>query len=830
MRTNGKATTVATMQHMLAASIIVRYMTASPKKKANRIAVKQGFAAPPKHGKVFKKFSVALVGRPNVGKSSLFNRLVGRRMAIVNPIPGTTRDWKEADGLLGELRFVVMDTGGLEDRRGRDSIEAKMLQHTEQAIRFADVVLFVVDARQGITEEDERFARWVKSRRPQGGVHLIANKTEGWLGTAGGEDKWTEVIDSCYSLGLGEPIPVSAEHGEGLLGVYQAIEPYGLASTAGSATSASEAASSSTDNSHDVKANDGTQWSMLDGELSDGGDVEPEDIKRMTGRGAAASGFQTPLSATAPTASTAMMPAHAASVQQDAVPDNVKSFSSDQDALQNPQILPLDPKARKRVLARIERGEGTIQLAIVGRPNVGKSTLVNQLMGEERMLAGPTPGLTRDSVKVEIEAGNGRKVQIVDTAGMRRWGAWDLTTPLEGLAVGAARKALATANVVVLVVDGSGGNELGLTTERPTIASRSIRTSDGGVVGGENAPTLAIRGESPARSGLTARASRKVGAKSGVFGLTTQDMAIAQQILDEGRGLVIVINKMDASPNAEGVEEVIRRQMELTTHGKGVELVPISALRGLGFEGLLPAVLRTYDRWNRRVTTGRLNTWLQLVMRHHPPPTIPRAVGTTGRGRSRETKTVPMQVKVKYVTQVTSRPPTFGIFANRKDVPESYLRFLTNSLREEFDLKGIPIRMLVRAPLNPFTKAGRVNTTGMSKAGRTSAGLRRPQASRTSTSAGSRTSSSSTSPSTSPSAPSPRARQAPTVKTGPVQSRAAAAKATHAWKQQGTGQARAAGREPNNVDRLVTAAALAGGRMRKFSRKENRELRQAGMS
>ena len=285
------------------ALLLTRTMTASPKKKALRALAGENATRP--GAKVFERFSVAIVGRPNVGKSSLFNRLSRQRLALVDRDAGTTRDWKEADGALGDLRFAVMDTGGLEDRPVRDTIESKMLAHTATAIHAADAVLFVIDGRAGVTAEDERFAQWLKRLRPRGGVHLIANKTEGWVGHVDGEERWEQLVTDSYVLALGEPVPVSAAHGDGLMALYRVLEPYGLVIGSGSTG-------------------------------SDGGSALRE----------------VPVST--PPATQPVLVSH---------------------------NLPANASKRQAVLDRLARADGTIQLAVVGRPNAGKSTLVNQLMG-----------------------------------------------------------------------------------------------------------------------------------------------------------------------------------------------------------------------------------------------------------------------------------------------------------------------------------------------------------------------------------------------------------------------------------------------------------------
>lgn len=610
-----------------------RAFAASPKKKAARNAAKLADGKLPARGsRQLQKFTVALVGRPNVGKSRLFNRLVQQRLSIVDPTAGTTRDWKEASAVLGDLEFVVMDTGGLEDRRrSSDSIEAKMLSHTEAAIAHADAVLFIVDGRAGVTPEDEKFARWLKARRPGGGVHLVANKTESWMATATGQDKWRELVQQCYVLGMGEPVPVSGEHGDGLNMLYDILQPYALLGESVGAADATVAAA--------VTAVPGS---------ASGAAPEPAEA-------AAHHVDQYDMSE----------PAHT----DEATVDSNNNSSSGSSS------LPSDPSKRAAVLERLQRADGTVQLAIVGRPNVGKSTLVNQLAGTDRVLSGPTPGLTRDPVAVELRHGD-RSIRLVDTAGMRRWGPWDLSTPLEGLAVGAARKALERANVVVLVVDGSGGSAAGL-THAPITFKQPQQPQQGQGQSGAKVEklaklSLAASGASATASAVMAgeakpRVSRLPGLWGGAVGMTNQDLTIAQQVLEEGRALVVALNKVDAAPDKAEAVKAVEGQLEAMQLGKGTPVVPLSALDGSGIAKLLPTVLRSYDRWNTRVGTGRLNAWLQLVLRHHPPPSVSRTVSWKRVGGTGTAKVTSVPLRLKYATQVTTRPPTFTIFANRSD-------------------------------------------------------------------------------------------------------------------------------------------------------------------
>lgn len=639
-------------------------MTASPKKKALRAAQKAAEGKKPPSdlppGLTLKPFSVALVGRPNVGKSSLFNRLVRRKLAIVNPIPGTTRDWKEAEGSLGPLSFTVMDTGGLETGDSARSLEAKMLQHTARAVQHADVVLFMVDSRAGVTSEDVKFARWVKKLRPRGGVHLIANKTEGWLATAGGEERWGDLVASCYELGFGEPLPLSADHGEGLSEIFNVLLPHAVVEAPASAAATSQAAApkqQQQQRAQPVEQSAGSEETVVAAENAEQ-EAGVNVGRRVTGRrrrGAASAAA----AEVAPVADTAPVP-ETPPAADDAPAPPISTFPS-------ASLAHLPPAAARLIAAREERAaSGVIHLAVVGRPNAGKSTLVNFLLGEDRLLTGPTAGLTRDPVPVEISH-SGRTIRLVDTAGMRRWGAWDLSTPLEGEAVGAAKKVIDRANVVVLVVDASGGAEAGLQDVTPAAAAAARAASAAAAAGGEG--RSGGRGRAVRRGAVAAPSSSSSATAPAMpplphsslvppTGLTRQDLAIAEQVLREGRGLVIVLNKIDAVTDARAALEMVRAQVDGMHHSKGVEVVPVSALRGGGMGGVLPAALRTFARWNRRVSTGMLNRWLALTMRHHPPPAAPAAAGAKGKAGP---------LKLKFLTQINARPPTFALFANRKD-------------------------------------------------------------------------------------------------------------------------------------------------------------------
>ena len=449
-------------------------------------------------------FKVAIVGRPNVGKSTLFNRLVGKRLAIVDDTPGVTRDRREGEGRVGDLVFTAIDTAGLEEAKA-ETLTARMLAHTERAVAGADVALLLVDARAGVTPLDAHFARRLrKHRRP---VILIANKCEGRVDVA--------ALAECTALGFGEPVAISAEHGLGLGELYAALSRYAPAPAAEAGEQAAEAP------------------------------------------GAAA-------------------------------------------------------------------GEGpALQLAIIGRPNVGKSTLANRLIGEERLLTGPEPGVTRDAIALEWSYA-GRRIRLVDTAGLRRRA--KVTDRLERLSAADALRAVRFAEVVILVVEGTDP-------------------------------------------------------------LNRQDLALASLVVEEGRALVIAVNKWDLVDDRAKAMRRLRDRLGLSLHQvKGVAVVPISAATGEGLARLMEAVFRAHALWNRRIPTPALNRFLLEITEAHPPPLT--------RGR---------RSKLRYMTQAKTRPPSFALFGNKlEELPESYLRYLVNALRDAFDLPGVPIRLIIRRGTNPY--------------------------------------------------------------------------------------------------------------------------------
>ena len=453
-----------------------------------------------------KPSRVAIVGRPNVGKSTLFNRLVGRRRAIVDDTPGVTRDVREQDAQLGDLAFSLLDTAGWETTGG-ETLEARMRRFTERAVDSSDVVLFLIDARAGVLPLDEAFASWLRKRAAK--VIVVANKCEGRAGQQG--------LAEAHGLGLGEPIPVSAEHGEGLSELYDAL------------------------------------------------------------RG--------------------LMP--------DAT-DEGEAFDDD-------EVIDSDEEIAKR----------PIRVAIVGRPNAGKSTLINHLLGEERLLTSAEAGTTRDSISVEINW-QGRDFRVFDTAGLRRRSR--IEEKLEKLSVADALRAVRFAEVVVLMMDAQNKFE-------------------------------------------------------------EQDLRIADLIEREGRALVIAVNKWDLMGGRSNLISALRGEADhWLPQVRGVPIVAVSGLMGEGIDRLMRAIEGAYAIWNKRIPTASLNRWFEQAVDANPPPAV------SGR-----------RLKLNYITQAKARPPSFVLFCSRADaVPQSYLRYLVNSLRDYFELPGTPVRIALREKANPF--------------------------------------------------------------------------------------------------------------------------------
>lgn len=464
-------------------------------------------------------FTVAIVGRPNVGKSTLFNRLVGKKLALVDDTPGVTRDRRPGDAKLIDLRFRIIDTAGLEIA-APDTLEGRMRAQTELAIEEADLSLFVVDAKMGLTPVDQMLAEML--RRKGKPVVLVANKAEA-RGSDGG-------FYDAYTLGLGEPCPISAEHGQGMIDLRDAIV----------ATLGEERAF--------PEPEDEAETNISLAPTLDGDDEDEE-------------------------------PAY----------DDTKP----------------------------------LRVAIVGRPNAGKSTLINRFLGEDRLLTGPEAGITRDSISVEWDW-RGRTIKMFDTAGMRRKA--KVIEKLEKLSVADSLRAIRFAECVVIVFDAT-------------------------------------------------------------IPFEKQDLQIVDLVLREGRAAVLAFNKWDLVEDPQAVLADLREKTErLLPQARGIRAVPIAGQTGYGLEKLMQNIIDTDKVWNKRISTAKLNRWLEGVQIQHPPPAV------SGR-----------RLKLKYMTQVKARPPAFMISCTRPDaVPESYLRYLINGLRADFQMPGVPVRLHLRASENPF--------------------------------------------------------------------------------------------------------------------------------
>jgi GTP-binding protein len=446
--------------------------------------------------------TIAIVGRPNVGKSTLFNRLVGKRLALVDDRPGVTRDRREGEAKLLGLDFRVIDTAGFEDEDPL-SLPGRMRQQTEAAVRDADAALFMIDAREGVTPLDEEIGRWLRAESTP--VVVVANKAEARAGEAG-------ILDS-YRLGLGDPVAMSAEHGEGVADLFEALRPH----------------------------------------------VEHEH------------------------------------------------FDADEEEID---------------------GDHPLKLAVVGRPNAGKSTLVNRMLGEERMITGPEAGITRDSISLDWDW-NGLPVQLVDTAGLRKRAKVD--DKLERLSAADTKRAIDYAEVVVLLLDATRG-------------------------------------------------------------LEAQDLRIASQVIEEGRALIIALNKWDVADHASSLFNGVKAALnEGLSQLRDVPLLTVSAKTGKGTDTILQVAFELREAWSRRVSTGELNRWFEAAVEANPPP-APKG----------------QRIKLRYITQVKTRPPTFVVFGNRlEELPDSYRRYLLNAMRRELGIGPVPLRLEFRGRSNPFDRGRR---------------------------------------------------------------------------------------------------------------------------
>jgi len=475
---------------------------------------------------------VVIIGRPNVGKSTLFNRLIGKKLALVDDQPGVTRDRRAGDAEIAGLKFTVVDTAGWEDD-DPESLPGRMRKQTEVSLEGADAAMMVIDARAGITTLDEEIALWLRSQKVP--VVMVCNKAEGKSAEPG--------IYESYALGFGDPVPVSAEHGEGIADLFGAL------------------------------------WPIIgDSEAR----IEAEEKEAADARAAAVQ------------------------MERDAAEDAGEVYEETFDDM-----------------------EGPMKLAIVGRPNAGKSTLINRMLGEDRLLTGPEAGITRDSIAVDWqwtdpENGETRDIRLIDTAGMRKKA--KVTEKLERMAVSDARHAIDFAEVVVLLLDATKG-------------------------------------------------------------LEHQDLKIASMVLEEGRALMIAINKWDIAENASSLFNGIREALnEGLSQVRGVPLFAVSAKTGKGLDPMLKAAFEIRANWSKRVPTAALNRWFDDALLHNPPP--------APKGK---------RIKLRYITQVGTRPPRFVIFGTRLEMlPTSYERYLVNGIRKYLGFDAVPVRVGLKSPKNPY--------------------------------------------------------------------------------------------------------------------------------
>lgn len=481
-------------------------------------------------------YTIALIGRPNVGKSTLFNRMAGKKLAIVHNKPGVTRDWKLAEANIYGAHVNIIDTAGLEEA-DLSSVEGLMRKSTEAAIQLSDLLLFMVDGRAGITPMDEHFADL--ARRSGKKVLLLVNKCEGQKGLEGLHDS--------YRLGFGDPHAISAEHSDGIGALLDYIKDVIPAEV-------KEDAAIEEDEEFDIEYLETAKWI---------GDLEGKDEFEFS------------------------------------------------DAA-NPDLAPEKP----------------LKVAIVGRPNAGKSTLLNALVEQQRVITGPQAGLTRDSIAVDWDY-KGRKFRLIDTAGLRRKA--KIVDKLERFSANEAMRNIRLAQIVVLVVDATGS-------------------------------------------------------------LDKQDLQLAAHVIEEGRALVLAMNKWDAVEERSKVRDEFMYRLEKSlAQLPDIPVVALSALTSKNLPKLMAAILDVYHHWNTRIKTGKMNKWLQMMESRHPAPL------TQGRMN-----------RLRYITQINTRPPTFALWVSRpKELPGSYKKYIINGIREDFGIEKVPIRLVLRTSKNPYIEKGK---------------------------------------------------------------------------------------------------------------------------